>query len=96
MCPTGSCVPNSGYDVDPHLDAPGLRDMKKFERRLARRIRDGVVELAETGSGDVAKLKGASRPEWRLRVGDHRVFFQFQGDTREIRILHVRRRDEAY
>ena len=30
---------------------PALRDMKKFERRLARRIRDGVVGLAETGIG---------------------------------------------
>ena len=75
---------------------PALRDMKKFERRLARRIRDGVVGLAETGSGDVVKLKGVSPLEWRLRVGDHRVFFQFQGDAREIRILRVRRRDEAY
>ena len=75
---------------------PALRDMKKLDRRLARRIREGVMGLAEAGSGDVAKLKGASPPEWRLRVGDHRVFFQFQGDAREIRILRVRRRDEAY
>lgn len=75
---------------------PALRDMKKLERRLARRVRDGVVDLAETGGGDVVKLKGTNPPEWRLRVGDHRVFFQFQGDAREIRILRVRRRDEAY
>ena len=70
--------------------------MKKLDRRLARRIREGVVGLTETGSGDIAKLKGTSPPEWRLRVGDHRVFFQFKGDAREIRILRVRRRDEAY
>lgn len=75
---------------------PALRDMKKLDRSLARRIREGVVGLAEAGSGDVVKLKGASPPEWRLRVGAHRVFFQFQGDVREIRILRVRRRDEAY
>ena len=52
--------------------------------------------LAETGSGDGAKLEGASLPEWRFRVGDHRVFFRFQGEVREIRILRVRRHDEAY
>ena len=75
---------------------PALRDMKKLERRLAHRIREGLVGLAETGSGDVVKLKGANPPEWRLRVGNHRAFFQFQGDVREIRILRVRRRDEAY
>ena len=75
---------------------PALRDMKKLDRRLAHRIREGVVGLAETGSGDVAKLNGASPPEWRLRVGGHRVFFRFQGDAREIRILRVRRRYEVY
>ena len=75
---------------------PALRDMKKLDRRLARRIREGVVGLAETGSGDVVKLKGTSPPEWRLRVGAHRVFFRFQGDAGEIRILCVRRRDGAY
>ena len=75
---------------------PALRDMKKLDRRLARRIRESVVDLAEAGRGDVVKLRGASPPEWRLRVGDHRVFFGFQGEMREIRILRVRRRDEAY
>jgi len=75
---------------------PALRDMKKLDQRLARRIREGVLSLAETGDGDVVKLKGASPPEWRLRVGDHRIFFQFQGDAREIRILRVQRRDQAY
>lgn len=73
-----------------------MLDMKKLDRRLTRRIREGVVGLAETGRGDVVKLKGASPPEWRLRAGDHRVFFQFQGDAREIRVLRVRRRDEAH
>ena len=29
---------------------PALRDMKKLDRRLARRIREGVMSLAETGS----------------------------------------------
>ncbi|MCY4220395.1 MAG: type II toxin-antitoxin system RelE/ParE family toxin [Thiotrichales bacterium] len=75
---------------------PALRDMKKLDQRLARRIREGVLSLAETGDGDVVKLKGANPPEWRLRVGERRIFFQFQGDAREIRILRVRRRDRAY
>ncbi|MCY4286320.1 MAG: type II toxin-antitoxin system RelE/ParE family toxin [Thiotrichales bacterium] len=75
---------------------PALKDMKKLDPRLARRIREGMVDLAESGGGNVVKLKGTSPPEWRLRVGDHRVFFQFQGDAQEIRILRVRRRDRAY
>ncbi len=75
---------------------PALRDMKKLDSPLARRVRNAVIELADTGRGDVAKLRDTRPPEWRLRVGDRRVFFRFRSDLREIHVLRVRRRDEAY
>lgn len=75
---------------------PALRDMKKLDAPLARRVRDAVIELAGTGRGDVAKLRDTRPPEWRLRVGDRRVFFRFRSDLREIHVLRVRRRGEAY
>lgn len=61
---------------------PALRDMKKPDPSLARRVRDAVVELANSGRGDVAKFKDTRPPEWRLRVGDRRVFFRFRNDLR--------------
>lgn len=75
---------------------PARKDMKKIDPTMARRVRDAVVELAETGRGDVAKLKDANPPEWRLRVGDRRVFFRFRSELREIHLLRVLRRDRAY
>ena len=75
---------------------PALRDMKNLDSALARRIRNAVIDLAETGHGDIVKLKAVNPPEWRLRVGDRRVFFRFRGDVRQIQILRVRRRDRAY
>ncbi len=75
---------------------PALRDMRKLDRASASRIRDAVIQLADAGRGDVARLTDARPPEWRLRVGDRRVFFRFRGDLREIHLLRVRRRDEAY
>ena len=54
-----------------------------------------MIQLADTERGDVARLTDARPPEWRLRVGDRRVFFRFHGDLREIHLLRVRRRDEA-
>ncbi len=80
----------------PIWTRPALRDMKRLDPVLARRIRDAMIELADTGRGDVAKIKGASPPEWRLRVGDRRVFFRFRSDQREILVLRVRRRNGAY
>ena len=75
---------------------PALKDMKKLETVLARRLREAMVDLAETGHGDVVKLKGVRPPEWRLRVGDRRAFFRFRREAREIHVLRVRRRDKAY
>ncbi|MDE0702492.1 MAG: type II toxin-antitoxin system RelE/ParE family toxin [Rhodospirillaceae bacterium] len=75
---------------------PALKDMKKIDRSIARRVREAVIELAETGHGDVAKLKDTNPPEWRLRVGDRRVLFRFRSDLREIHLLRVLRRDRAY
>jgi hypothetical protein len=42
----------------------------------------------------VKKLQGFHPPEYRLRVGDHRARFGWDGET--IRILRVRNRREAY
>ena len=58
--------------------------------------RVNVEPPRDTGHGDVVRLTDARPPEWRLRVGDRRVFFRFRGDLREIHLLRVRRRDEAY
>ena len=73
-----------------------LRDMRKLDPRLASRLRRALVEFAETGHGDVAKLKGVSPSEWRLRVGDRRLFFRYISEAREIQVLRVLRRDGAY
>ncbi|MCY4345094.1 MAG: hypothetical protein OXE83_16185 [Gammaproteobacteria bacterium] len=43
---------------------------------MARRLRQALVELAESGRGDVVKLKGVTPAAWRLRVGDRRLFFR--------------------
>ena len=75
---------------------PALRDLRKLDRASASRLRRAVIQLADTGRGDVVRLTDARPPEWRLRVGDRRVFFRFRGDLREIHLLRVRRRDEAY
>ena len=58
------------------------------------RIFAALQRFAETGEGDVKKLKGESG-ELRLRVGDYRVrFTEEAGHT--LRIHSVRHRGEAY
>ncbi len=68
--------------------------MKKLEQKIAKRIEVALLRFAESGHGDVIKLTDFDPPEWRLRVGDHRVFFRRSADT--LSVLRVRRRDQAY
>jgi mRNA interferase RelE/StbE len=77
-----------------------------WQRELARRaIRDlerlpdrdrGAVEaaidrlVADPGSVDLAKLAG--QDQWRMRVGNWRVFLELDNAVGQIRILRVLRR----
>jgi mRNA interferase RelE/StbE len=75
---------------------PALRDMKKLDQRLAARIRAKVKTFAETGHGDIVKLTDVDPPEWRQRVGDWRVFLQPHAEPKELHVLRVKKRDQAY
>jgi mRNA-degrading endonuclease RelE of RelBE toxin-antitoxin system len=55
-----------------------------------------VKRFAETGQGDVKKLTDVDPPEWRQRVGNWRVFLQPHGETRELHVLRVQNRKDAY
>ena len=53
-----------------------------------------IQSFAEEG-GEVRKLKG-STDRWRLRVGDWRAIFSYDGDGRVVHVVTVLHRSEAY
>tara|TARA_B100001750_G_scaffold93753_1_gene73973 strand:- start:1017 stop:1271 length:255 start_codon:yes stop_codon:yes gene_type:complete len=59
------------------------------------RIAKAVQRFAETGQGDVKKLKGYD-DEYRLRVGEYRVRFTLQPATQTIVVLLVFHRQGGY
>jgi mRNA interferase RelE/StbE len=75
---------------------PAIRDMKKLDQTTAQRIEAALVRLAHEGHGDVKKLTDVDPPEWRLRIGGYRAFVRYLTDVSELRVLRVRKRDEAY
>ncbi len=66
---------------------PAIRQLKKLDRSVARRIFDKVGELTENPHRFVQKL--VSSPYYRLRVGDYRVILDIQGDVLRILVLKV-------
>lgn len=73
------------------------RDIKRLDRQVQARVIEALEGLrAEPAQGDIQRLGGIQPPEWRLRVGDWRVRFAREPDTRTVRILRVLPRGRAY
>jgi len=63
-------------------------DLRRPDRDTAKRVLSAFNRLAETGQGDIKRLKGEAK-EFRLRAGDYRVRFTEESDTLHInRVLH--------
>ena len=71
-----------------------IRQLKKLDRTIARRVFDKVGELAEKPYRLVQKL--VNSPYFRLRVGDYRVILDIQGDVLRILVLKVGHRESIY
>jgi mRNA interferase RelE/StbE len=72
------------------------RDLRRLDRPVAARILDALSRFADTGHGDVRRIEGIRDDEWRLRVGDWRVFFRKFSSSHTLTVLHIRPRGEAY
>ncbi len=71
-----------------------LRQLRKLDRVVARRIFDRVGELREDPRRQVQKL--VSSPYYRLRVGDYRVILDLQQGILRVLVLKVGHRRSIY
>ena len=77
-----------------------LESLEYAERRDAP-IRERVLTaidglLTDAPAGNIRRLTGITPPQWRLRVGDWRVRFNRDTETRTVLILRVLPRGSAY
>jgi mRNA-degrading endonuclease RelE of RelBE toxin-antitoxin system len=72
-----------------------LRQLRKIDDRAGKQIRTAVsTELVDLSSARNVKALTNHRYGYRLRVGNYRVFFEFDGMVRIVSIEEVRKRDE--
>jgi mRNA-degrading endonuclease RelE of RelBE toxin-antitoxin system len=69
-------------------------EVRAIEQKAALHILETIDHYARTGQGRVKPLSGEFEGLLRLRVGNHRVFFDETADT--ITVHRVRDRKEAY
>lgn len=83
------------HPLKVELSKAAKRDIRGLEEKWKRRVLVAVKRYAETGDGDVKRLKGL--PDFRLRVGDYRVRFSLEGDEVLIMLVQcVGHRREIY
>jgi mRNA-degrading endonuclease RelE of RelBE toxin-antitoxin system len=70
-------------------------DIRAIPQHIAMNILTAIHRLAEHGTGNVKKPQGSDPPEFRLRVGDHRVRFT-EDDADTLHIHAVKDRKDAY
>ncbi len=70
-----------------------LKDLRRLDKQLSKRIVDRIEIMAEDLKGDFKKLTDHS-PQYRLRIGDYRVLFDIDDET--IVIQRIRNRREVY
>ena len=75
-----------------HPNVP--EEIRAIEQRAALNILAAIHRYAATGADRVKPLSGEFEGMLRLRVGNHRVFFDETEDT--ITVHRVRDRREAY
>lgn len=69
-------------------------DVRRLDRDTAMRIFAALHRFAQTGEGDIRKLRG-EEGELRLRVGDYRVRFSEEVNGK-LHVHSVRHRSESY
>lgn len=72
------------------------KDRGRLDSKVRKRILEAIHRYAESGVGDVIRLKEPFHDEWRLSVGKWRVRFRLDEKERILLVLHVLPRDKAY
>jgi len=78
-----------------HWQPKALRQLRKIDAQAGKQIRGAVTaELADLSKARNVKALTNHEYGYRLRVGSHRVFFEFDGSVQIVIVEEVRRRDE--
>ena len=83
------------YEI--RLASQAERDLKKLPAQVFPRVASVIRDLtSDPRPQGCRKLQASADPTYRLRVGPHRILYEIDDAARQIKILRVRHRREAY
>ncbi len=72
------------------------RDMRRLPEDVASRVNTAIRKLAPTPRPVGCRKLVGSDSDWRLRVGDYRIVYQIDDEAKQVRVMFIRHRREAY
>ncbi len=71
-------------------------DLKKITKQYIPKIINAIESLADNPFPVQSKKLKDSESSYRLRIGDYRVIYQINSQSKVITIYHIRHRKDAY
>ena len=95
---SGYILARMKYKIVFALEA--FHDLRRLTARNRSIVRDAIEKRLKHEPGKISKsrvkrLRGLSRPQYRLRSGDIRVFYDIDGEAETVEILAVIPKSDA-
>ncbi len=79
------------------LEATAERDLGHLSRDVLRRVDSKLMSLARNPRPRGAiKLEGREGLGWRIRVGEYRILYTIDDNTKVVSVYRIRPRGDAY
>ena len=78
------------------LERAAERNLRRLTPEEFRRATVAIRALADDPRPTGCRKISGSRSDWRIRIGTLRVIYEIDDEAREVRVMRVRHRREAY
>lgn len=83
------------------LAPEAIEDLRKLKARVRAVVRDALEthlrhEPRKTSRTRIKRLRGLSKPQYRLRVGDFRIFYDVAGSNVEVLAIVAKSEAESW
>ena len=79
---------------DVKWSGKSVKQLKKLDKTVARRIRDGVLGITDSPFQSVRRLTDS--PFYRMRIGDYRIILDLQQGKLIIFVVELDHRSKIY
>lgn len=78
------------------LEAAAERSLRRLDAAVFTRVASALRSLAVNPRPHGCRKLTGSDHDWRVRVGDYRIVYEIDDRAREVRVMRIRHRREAY